>query len=169
MARHHKKSKADLVQVTPDATLHYVEGILTGAQDYISGILEGASLYNSWVEVEQGLEGKRIGEYKPDALRNFLENLKKVNPTLYNQAMANPTEFVKANLPEIVKNTNYQRLANTDAIMIEAGRQYRDMYPSLLKSKNVQSGMAFLQNYAPMGAVSMAKLNDILKSAVKVE
>ncbi len=84
--------------------------------------------------------------------------------------MSNPSEFLKRiNLADFNKITNYGRLANTDAYMIEAGKQYRDMYPSLLKSKNPQSGLAFLQNYAPTGAVSMARLNDILKSAIKVE
>jgi hypothetical protein len=37
MARR-RKSKKNVVQVNPDATINYVSGILTGANNYITGL-----------------------------------------------------------------------------------------------------------------------------------
>jgi hypothetical protein len=177
MARRHKKSKKNVVQVNPDATLHYVSGILTGANNYISGLLEGANQYNAWVQVEASLEGTEIGEYKPDALRKYLEDFKRLDPTGYAKFMADPYAFLetlkKTNptqyasfVNSIVEKTNYERLAKTDEAMIKAGKQYRDQIPTLLKSRNMETGLTILQTYAPNTAKVVDKINGILTSAI---
>jgi hypothetical protein len=177
MARHHKKSKRNVVQVTPDATINYITGILTGASDYITGILEGANLYNSWVQQEMALEGTEIGEYKPDALRKYLEEMKKTNPSAYTRFMADPYGYLMSTfktpqeravfIADLVNKTNYNRLANTDEAMIKAGKNYREQVPSLIKSKNLETGLTMLQNYAPSSVNVMDKINGILTSALK--
>jgi len=178
MARRHRKSKKDVVQVNQDATLNYITGILTGASDYISGILEGANLYNSWVQQEMSLEGTQIGEYRPDSLRKFLENLKDTDYEEYVRFMADPYGFLEAvksknpanykNFIENMKNsTNYGRLANTDVAMIKAGKAYREQTPSLIKSKNIETGLTMLENYAPYSTRVMDKINGIMTSALK--
>jgi len=178
MARHHKKSKKNVVQVNPDATLNYVTGILTGASDYITGLLEGSNLYNAWVTTEMSLEGKPIGEYRGDALRNFLEEFKNKDYDEYVRFMSDPYGFlkeVKAKNPanydrfinDILTKTNYGRLYNTDKYMIEAGKNYRDQIPSLIKSKNIETGMTMLENYAPYSAKVIDKINGIMTSAIK--
>ncbi|ALG96783.1 hypothetical protein [Acidianus bottle-shaped virus 2 strain ABV2] len=174
MARRHRKSKSNTVQVTPDATLNYITGILTGANNYIDGLLSGANLYNAWVTQESSLEGKAIGGYKQDALRDYMDNLKKANPRLYSVMRTDPKAFIDelektGTLEGFLRATNYERLAKTDDYMIGAGLKYRDMVPSLIKSKTPDTGLAFLQQYAPYGANTMARLGNILKSAVKVE
>lgn len=148
MARRHKKSKTDVVQVNPDAVFNYVTGILTSGSKYINGILEGASLYNGWVTQEMSLEGKPIGEYKPGALRTFLDTIKKENPRIYYMMISNPKQFFetfKNTLPTFLQATNYGRLAQVDKYMIEAGKNYRELYPSLLKSKSREAGLTYLQ------------------------
>lgn len=174
MARRHRKSKSNVVQVNPDATLDYVTGILTGANNYIDGLLNGATLYNAWVTQESSLEGKTIGEYKPDALREYMDTLKKTNPRLYSIMKTDPKLFIEelqkaGTLDAFLKATNYGRLVKTDKYMIEAGQKYRDMVPSLIKSKSPEAGLAFLQQYAPYGGATIARLGNIFKSAVKVE
>lgn len=173
MARR-RKSKADVVQVNPDSTLNYVSGILTGANAYIDGLLNGANLYNAWVTQESALEGKAIGEFKPDSLRDYMDKLKATNPRLYNVMRTDPTAFVAemqkaGTLDAFLHATNYDRVAKTDLYMIDAGHKYREMTPSLIKSKTPDTGLAFLQQYAPYGASTMARLGNILKSNVKVE
>lgn len=169
-----RKSKADVVQVNPDATLNYVSGILTGANSYIDGLLSSASQYNAWVTQESTLEGKGIGEYKRDALRNYMDNLKNTDPRMYNLMKTDPFAFVeemkrKGTLDAFINATNYGRVAKTDLYMIDAGHKYREMTPSLIKSRTPDTGLAFLQQYAPYGANTMARLGNILKSSVKVE
>jgi len=177
MARRHKKSKRNVVQVNPDATLNYVTGILTGANNYITGLLEGANQYNAWVQTEMSLEGEEIGEYKPDALRDFLEGFKRLNPADYNKFMSDPYSFLeelkKTNptnyasfINQILNKTNYGRLANVDKAMIKAGKQYRDQLPTLLKSRNMETGLTILQTYAPNSAKVVDKINGILTSAI---
>lgn len=174
MARRHRKSKSDVVQVNPDSTLNYVMGILTGANAYVDGLLNGATLYNAWVQQESSLEGKPIGAYKPDALREYMDTLKNTNPRLYSVMRTDPKVFVEelqksGQLDAFLSTTNYGRLAKTDKYMIEAGRKYRETVPSLIKSKSSEAGLAFLQQYAPFGASTMTRLGNILKSSVKVE
>jgi hypothetical protein len=170
----HKKSKKNVVQVTPDATLNYVTGILTGANNYITGLLEGANQYNAWVQVELSLEGEQIGEYKPDSLRKYLEDFKKEDPNAYARFMADPYAFLMS-LPESQRNnfiqhmlgvTNYGRLVKTDQAMIKAGKQYREQIPSLLKSRNMETGLTILQTYAPQGTKVMDKINGIMTSVI---
>ena len=178
MARRHRKSKKDVVQVNPDATIHYVTGILTGANNYITGLLEGANQYNAWVQTEMALEGTEIGDYKPDALRKYLEGFKATNPGEYARFMADPygyLENLKRTDPakyqnlitSLVNGTNYKRLANVDEAMIKAGKQYRDQIPSLLKSRNMETGLTILQTYAPNSAKVIDKINGIMTSAIK--
>jgi hypothetical protein len=178
MGRHHKKSKKNVIQVNPDATLNYITGILTGASNYITGILEGANLYNSWVQTEMALEGKPIGEYKEDALRKFLQEFKNKDYDGYVRFMSDPYGFIKelkekypANydrfINDILTGTNYGRLYNTDKYMIEAGKNYREQIPSLLKSKNIETGLTMLENYAPFSAKVIDKINGIMTSAIK--
>ena len=178
MARRHRKSKKDVVQVSPDAVINYVSGILTGATDYITGILEGANLYNSWVQQESALEGTPIGEYKPDALRDWLEKFKNTDYDEYVRFMADPYGFLesvkktnpanyKAFIDNIRNNTNYGRLYNTDLAMIKAGKAYREQVPSLIKSKNIDTGLTMLQNYAPYSTRVIDKINGIMTSALK--
>jgi len=178
MARR-RRSKKNVVQVTPDATLNYVSGILTGANAYISGLLEGSNEYNSWVQQESALEGKEIGEYKPDSLRKFLEATKSVDPAGYQRLIADPYGYIKdlevkdpnkakAFLNSLIDTTNYKRLENTDKYMIQAGKNYRDQIPSLIKSRSMDTGLTFLQNYAPSSAKAMDKINGILKSSINV-
>ncbi|ABP73426.1 hypothetical protein [Acidianus bottle-shaped virus] len=174
MARRHKKSKSDVVQINPDATINYVMGILTGANAYIDGLLSGANMYNAWVMQEMSLEGKPIGTYKPDSLRDYIDNLKNTNPRLYSLMKTDPKVFIDelqktGQLDAFLGATNYARLAKTDKYMIEAGRKYRDTVPSLVKSKSPDTGLAFLQQYAPYGGMTMARLGNILKTGVKVE
>jgi len=177
MARRHKKSKKNVVQVNPDATLHYVMGILTGANNYISGLLEGANQYNAWVQTEMGLEGTDIGEYKPDALRKYLEGFKKLDPTGYTKFMSDPYGFLEnlkntnptqyaSFINDILAKTNYGRLAKTDEAMIKAGKQYREQIPSLIKSRNMETGLTILQTYAPNAVKVMDKINGIMSSAI---
>jgi hypothetical protein len=177
MAKRSRKSKKNIVQVNPDATINYVTGILTGANNYISGLLEGANQYNAWVQVEMSLEGTEIGEYRPDALRNFLEGFKKFSPNEYNKFMADPYGYLmtlkKTNpdqyasfINQLTKNTNYGRLVNTDEIMIKAGQQYRDQIPTLIKSRNMETGLTILQTYAPNTAKVIDKINGILTSSI---
>ena len=177
MARRHKRSKKNVIQVNPDATINYVSGILTGANNYISGLLEGANQYNAWVQVEMGLEGTEIGEYKPDALRNFLEGFKRLDPSGYAKFMADPFSFLesmkKTNptqytsfINQLVQQTNYGRLAKTDEAMIKAGKQYRDQVSTLLKSRNMETGLTILQTYAPNTAKVIDKINGIMTSAI---
>jgi len=173
MARH-RKSKRNVIQVNPDATLNYVSGILTGANNYISGLLEGANQYNAWVQVEMGLEGTEIGEYKPDALRKYLEGFKKVNPTGYARFMADPLGYLNSLKPEerdafitqLLKDTNYGRLVDTDKAMITAGKQYREQIPTLIKSRNIDTGLTILQTYAPSSAKIIDKINGIMTSSI---
>jgi hypothetical protein len=180
MARHHRKSKKNVVQVNPDAVFNYVSGILTGASNYISGLLEGTSLYNAWVQTELGLEGKEIGAYKEDALRKWLEEFKRTHGDEYNQLMADPYGYfmkVKSVNPanydhlinDILTKTNYGRLYNTDKYMIEAGKNYREQTPTLIKSKNMETGLTMLQNYSPNAVKVMDKINGILTSGIKIE
>jgi len=177
MARRHKKSNRNVVQVNPDATLNYVTGILTGANNYISGLLEGANQYNAWVQTEMTLEGTEIGEYRPDALRNYLDSLKKTKPQVYTKLMSDPYSFimnaVKTNnaqdlavIAEMVEKTNYKRLKNTDLAMIEASKQYRDQIPTLIKSRNMETGLTILQTYAPNSVKVMDRINGILTSGI---
>ena len=178
MARH-KKSKKDVVQVTPNATINYVTGILTGASNYIDGLLRGATSYNAWVDVESSLEGTVIGEYKPDALKKFMEDLKYRNPAMYNEIMYNPYKFGKdlelmlsGKIPynpafgDIITKTNYGRLQKTDVAMISAGKRYREMEPELVKSKNKQAGLSFLTTAEP--TTTVYDVQNILKSKVSV-
>jgi len=173
----HKKSKRNVVQVNPDATLNYVSGILTGANNYISGLLEGANSYNAWVQTEMSLEGQEIGEYKPDSLKKYLDEFKRARPTDYARFMADPTAFLNSLTPGERENfishllgvTNYGRLAKTDELMIKAGKQYRDQIPSLLKSKNMETGLTLLQTYAPNSTKVIDKINGILTSVVKYQ
>jgi hypothetical protein len=178
VARRHRKSKKNVVQVNPDATLNYVTGILTGASDYITGILEGANLYNSWVQQEMSLEGTPIGDYKEDSLRKWLDEFKAKDYDGYVRLMADPLGYLQAvksvneanykNLiNEIVSKTNYGRLVNTDKAMINAGKVYREQVPSLIKSKNVETGLTMLQNYAPYSTKVIDKINGIMTSALK--
>jgi len=177
MARRHKKSKRNVVQVNPDATINYVSGILTGASNYISGLLEGANQYNAWVQTEMALEGTEIGNYKPDALRKYLEGFKATNPADYNKLMSDPygyLEYLKKTAPDkynnvilgFVNGTNYKRLVETDKAMIKAGEQYREQIPSLIKSRNMETGLTILQTYAPNTAKVVDKINGILTSAI---
>jgi hypothetical protein len=173
----HRKSKKNVVQVTPDATYNYISGILTGANNYIIGLLEGSNLYNSWVTQEMTLEGTEIGEYKPDSLRKYLEMTKNVNPTAYSKFITDPyayymslNENEKKNfINEILTNTNYGRLAKVDKAMIKAGNEYRNQIASLIKGKNIQSGLTALQNYAPSSTQVIDKINGLLTSSIKVE
>jgi len=178
MAKRHKKSKKDVVQVNPDATLNYITGILTGASNYVSGILEGANLYNSWVQQEMSLEGTPIGEYRPDSLRKWLDEFKNTDYDEYIRFMADPYGFLesvkktnpanyKAFINNVVSKTNYGRLVNTDLAMIKAGKAYREQIPSLLKSKNLDTGLTMLQNYAPSSTRVIDKINGIMTSALK--
>jgi len=172
MARR-RKSKKNVVQVTPDATINYVSGILTGANAYISGLLEGTNQYNAWVQQETALEGYEIGEYKKDALRNYLEAQKKENFNLYQKLVSDPYAFFAdpANAPIIdsmIKTTNYGRLEKTDRAMIDAGKRYREQIPSLIKSKSMDTGLSFLQNYAPSSVKDVDKINGILSSSIKM-
>jgi len=173
-----RKSKKNVIQVNPDATLNYVSGILTGANNYISGLLEGANQYNAWVQAEMSLEGTDIGEYKPDALRKFLEGAKSVDPSGYARLMADPygyLEYLKKEKPNeyrtfinnIINQTNYGRLVETNKAMIKAGKQYRDQIPSLLKSKNMDTGLTILQTYAPNKSKIIDKINGIMTSAIE--
>lgn len=174
MARRHKKSKSNVVQVNPDATINYISGILTGSANYIDGLLSSANLYNAWVMQEMSLEGKEIGEYDPDALSNFESALKATNPRLYSVMKTDPKAFIEelqktGQLDAFLQQTNYGRLAKTDKYMMEAGKKYRELTPSLVKSKSVETGLTFLEQYAPYGANTMARLGNILKSRVKIE
>jgi len=173
----HKKSKKNVIQVNPDATINYVSGILTGANNYISGLLEGANQYNAWVQTEMGLEGEQIGDYKPDSLRKYLEDFKKENPNDYARFMADPYAFLSAMNPaqregfinHLLGVTNYGRLAKTDELMIKAGKQYREQLPSLLKSRNMETGLTLLESYAPNSAKVVDKINGIMTSAIKYQ
>jgi len=176
MARR-RKSKKNVVQVTPDATLNYISGILTGANSYISGLLEGANEYNSWVQQEMALEGTEIGAYKKDSLREYLEGFKKLNPGDYQRFISDPyayMESLKASgqydnfLTHLMTTTNYGRLKKTDEAMIKAGQNYREQIPSLIKSRNVDTGLTFLQNYAPNAVKSVDKINGIMRSSIKI-
>lgn len=164
MARH-RRSKRDVIQVNPDAPIRYITGILTGANNYVDGLLKGASLYNAWVNVESSLEGKPLSPYKEYALE---EVLSKFTPAVRNKIVTNPWQFMKED-PEtakyLIENTNYKRVIEVDRYMREAGKEYREMYPSLLKSKNREYGMALLQNASPIKA--KAQLGNILESQVE--
>jgi len=169
----HKKSRRNVVQVNPDATINYLSGILTGANNYVSGLLEGATLYNAWVQQEMALEGETIGEYRPDSLRKYLEKFKSEDPSGYARFMADPTAFIKHTekgkeiMLKIVDETNYGRLYNTDKAMIKAGKAYRDQLPTLLKSKNMDTGLTLLQTYAPNSAKITDKIASIMSSTVQ--
>jgi len=176
----HRKSKKNIVQVSPDSTFNYISGILTGANNYITGLLEGANMYNAWVTEEMTLEGTEIGEYKPDSLNQFLKELKATNNDEYIRFVTDPYSFLEsikktnpANysifINKIKSTTNYGRLYNTDVAMIKAGKAYREQTPSLIKSKNIQSGLSLLQNYAPSSTQVIDKINGILTSGIKVE
>lgn len=164
MARH-RRSKRDVVQVNPDASVRYITGILTGANNYIDGLLKGASLYNAWVNVETTLEGKPLSPYKEYGLEDALRNFK---PELRTKILSNPYQFIKED-PEtakyLVEKSNYKRVLEVAKYMREAGKEYRDMYPSLLKAKNREYGMALLQNATPVK--SKAQLGNILESEVE--
>lgn len=167
MARRRKKSKTDVVQVNPDATLNYVTGVLTGGSRYINGLLEGANMYNAWVLQESSLEGKELLPYKEGALRRVLQEIKESNPAQYYLAITNPQAFIKSlgpNLEDFLRNTNYYRLVQTDKYMIEAGKTYRQLYPSLLKSRSVQTGLTFLQTAINHPVESSAALGKFFKS-----
>jgi len=177
MARH-RKSKKNVVQVNPDATINYVSGILTGANSYISGLLEGANSYNSWVQTEIGLEGTEIGTYRTDALRNFMENFKKLDPSGYAKFISDPygyMQYLKKNEPgkyenlisSILNGTNYGRLVRTDEAMIKAGKQYREQIPTLIKNRNMDTGLTLLQSYAPNSTKVLDKINGIMTSAIQ--
>jgi len=176
MARR-RKSKKNVVQVTPDATINYISGILTGANAYVSGLLEGANEYNSWVQTEMSLEGTEIGEYKKDSLREYLEGFKKVDPNAYQRFITDPYAYLnglKASgqydgfLTHMLGVTNYGRLEKTDLAMIKAGKNYREQIPTLIKSRNIDTGLSFLQNYAPNTAKATDRINGILKSSINV-
>lgn len=164
MARH-RRSKRDVVQVNPDASTKYVTGILTGANSYIDGLLKGASLYNAWVNVESALEGKPLSQYKEYSLEDALREL---SPGDRNKIMANPYQFMREN-PQTAKvimdTTNYKRVYEVAKYMRDAGKEYREMYPSLIKSRNREYGMALLQNANPVK--SKAQLGNILESQVE--
>jgi len=171
MARH-RKSKKNVVQINPDATLNYVSGILTGANNYISGLLEGANQYNAWVQTEMSLEGTDIGGYKPNALREFLEDL---TESEYTKLMTDPYGYImtlkqtnQQKFNELINSTNYRRLIAVDRAMIKAGKQYRDQIPTLIKSRNVETGLTLLETYAPSSAKVVDKINGILTSSIKV-
>jgi hypothetical protein len=177
MARR-RRSKKNVIQVNPDATINYVSGILTGANNYITGLLEGANEYNSWVQMEMSLEGTDIGEYKPDALRKFIEGAKGLDPQGYARLMADPyayLQYLKKEKPQqyqnfinnLISNTNYGRLVETDKAMIEAGKRYREQIPTLIKSKNMDTGLTILQTYAPKGSKVIDKINGIMSSALE--
>ena len=183
MARH-RKSKKNVVQVNPNSTINYVAGILTGANAYIDGLLRGTTSYNAWVEIESSLEGTPIGEYRQDSLRDFMENLKRNNPSAYAELMYNPYEAGKKLIAELqalksgkapvnpvyadlINKTNYQRLWKTDLAMIGAGQRYRDMEPELVKSKNKEAGLSFLTTAEP--TTTMYDVQNILKSKVTVK
>jgi len=177
MARH-RKSKKNVIQVNPDATINYVSGILTGANNYISGLLEGANQYNSWVQIEMALEGKEIGEYAPDSLRKFMEGYKKLKPSEYARFMADPLGYLKYLQKErpndykdfinqLLTQTNYGRLVETDKAMIEAGKRYREQISTLIKSKNMETGLTILQTYAPSNSKVIDKINGIMASSIE--
>ena len=167
MARHHKRSKATIVQVNPNAYLNYVMGILTGARDYITGLLEGASLYNAWVQQEMSLEGKPLQPYAEDKETNVYDYLTSPNGRPILNKLLSGEPLSQAELEELYKMSNYERVLQVDKYMKEAGKAYREMYPQLLKSKNAQAGLAFLQNYQPEEVTY--NLPDIVKSKIKLE
>jgi hypothetical protein len=177
MARR-RKSKKNIIQVNPDATINYVSGILTGANNYITGLLEGANQYNAWVQTEMALEGADIGTYKPDSLRKFLDGFKQRDPSGYARFMAEPNSYLqylaKTNpgqyenlISSILNGTNYGRLKKTDEAMINAGSRYRDQIPTLLKSRNMDTGLTILQTYAPKGSKVIDKINGIMSSVLE--
>jgi hypothetical protein len=173
-----RRSKKNVIQINPDSTINYLSGILTGANNYITGLLEGANQYNSWVQMEMSLEGYDIGEYKQDSLRKFIEGAKSVDPQGYSRLMADPygyLQYLKKEKPQqyetfinnLVKQTNYGRLVETDKAMIEAGKKYREQIPSLIKSRNMETGLTILQTYAPKSSKVIDKINGLMTSAIE--
>ena len=162
MARSKRRSNSLVVQVNPNGVTNYVMGILTGARSYVDGLMEGASLYNSWVEQEMNLEGTKLQEYKPFAFEGFVAKNKQ-SPIIRNLMMGKPIS--KDEALEIMENTNYMRVLQTDIAMKEAGKNYRSMKGELIKSKNKQSGIAFLNNYA--GTEVEYQIPDMVKSKIK--
>jgi hypothetical protein len=51
--------------------------------------------------------------------------------------------------------------------MIKAGKQYREQIPSLIKSRNMETGLTILQTYAPNTSKVVDKINGIMTSAIK--
>lgn len=152
MARH-RKSKANRVSVRPDATLRYALGVLQGADNYILGVMSGASLYNAWVDIESRLQNKKLPKYQEESTRYAVTNpvlreeikeqfdvLK--NPNASSEAKAKAIESIKVLLP------NYERVAEVDKYMIEAGNEYRKEYPELYQNKNIDVAVAELENFA---------------------
>lgn len=159
MVARHRRSKRNVVQVNPDATVRYVTGILYSAPKYINGLLSGAGLYNAWVQAESQLEGVKIGNYQPDSLEAFLKELP---PSEKAKLYTDPTGFMKAHpdlAQALLEQTNYKRVYATDVAMRQASYNYREMYPTLLKTKNPQYGEVILSRY-PQGK-SKAQIGNI--------
>jgi hypothetical protein len=66
-----------------------------------------------------------------------------------------------------LRSTNYGRLKKTDELMIKAVKNYREQVPSLIKSRNLETGLTILQTYAPNSSKVIDKINDIMTSAIK--
>ncbi|MEM4972021.1 MAG: hypothetical protein QXE01_12315 [Sulfolobales archaeon] len=167
MAR--RKSKALRVSVNPSSVQNYVIGIALGADKYIEGLLRGATLYNAWVDQESALQGKEIGEYREDALRDYLTthhiNVLDVENTIRSCVNNNFTSPECREINDLVEKTNYKRLRNTDRYMIEAGDKYRAVKGDYYQTASPAYGLAILSSY-PTTQVS-EQLGNILKSKVR--
>lgn len=163
MARSHRRSKALVVQVNPNATMNYVVGILTGARDYVDGLLRGSGKYNAWVETEMSLEGSKLPRYVPDRLEAFLSNPENRNLV---QKLLSGKPLTDQEVDYIIKNTNYGRTASVDVYMQEASRRYRSMLGNLLKTENKSIGIAYLNNFNSVE--NQYEIPDVVKSKVKV-
>lgn len=168
MAR--RRSKALRVSVNPSATQNYVIGVALGAEKYIEGLLRGATMYNAWVDQELGLQGSYIGEYKENALRDYLDehhiNVIDVENTIRNCANSGFTSPECKEVSDLVDKTNYKRLKNTDRLMIEAGEKYRNVKADYYQTATPSYGLAILSSY-PATQVS-EQLGNLLKSKVRV-
>ncbi|MEM0257254.1 MAG: hypothetical protein QXV58_15125 [Saccharolobus sp.] len=164
-----RRSKALRVSVTPSAVQNYVIGIALSADKYVEGLLRGASLYNAWVDQESTLQGKEIGDYHEDALRDYLNahhiNVLDVENTIRSCVNNNFTSPECREVSDLVEKTNYKRLRNTDRYMIEAGDKYRAVKGDYYQSASPSYGLAILSSY-PATQVS-EQLGNILKSKVR--
>lgn len=149
----HRKSKANRISVRPDATVRYALGVLQGADNYILGVMSGASLYNTWVDIESRLQGKRLPAYEEDSTRSAVNN-----PLVLRQIKENFDVLKNPEAPDDKKKEaiasletllpNYKRVAKVDELMIEAGKEYRKQYPEIYQNKNVDVAIAELENFA---------------------